>query len=178
MNCYFKPLPIAIAVFLFFSTFEAVKLSAEEQSVTPEEINTDSIDGVIVPQASGRNFYYNNRIKGYFTPSQEDILKAESKLIDYIQETTSPGLDYPLIPDLSQKLANYKRQYVGIILEDGNKIWLNFFCDPHNDGWKYGVISVIGGGGCYFNVLYDIKSEEFSHLLINGLPQGISSRRR
>jgi len=144
-------------------------LFAGKETYDFEEIKTETIDGVIVPQDRAVSFFYGNKVKGYFTPLREDILKAESKVFDYIRDNTPQALGYPYAPDIDKKLANYKRQYVGVIFKDKRKIWINFFCNYGNDSWKNSPLSVIGGGACYFNVLYDIDSGLFSGLSVNGV---------
>jgi len=163
-----KLLIVTLVTFLYFS-FIASLVFAENLIVDFEEVKTKTIDGVIVTQDRAADFFRIRKVQGYFTPSREDVLKAESKVISYIQDTTPQSLDYPFVPDLDKKLRNYKRQYVGVILRGKKKIWLNFFCDAHEDSWKRNPYIIFGGGACFFSVLYDIKSERFSHLVINGL---------
>lgn len=163
------------AINLFFPAFSLAE-TAKRQAYNFEEIKTETIDGVIVPESRAREFYSNNKVQGYFTPSKEDILKAESKVIDYIDDHTPQQVGYPFAPDLDKKLANYKRQYVGVILKNGKrKIWLNFFCNAGNDSWKSNPLSVMGGGACYFNLLYDIDTGVYSGLRINGVNVRIQS---
>lgn len=141
------------------------------------EIKTETIDGIIVPKYMAGNFYYRGA-EDYFTPSREDVLQAESKVIGYIKDNSPQMRGYPFDPDLSQGLANYKRQYVGVILKAKRKIWLNFFCNTDIYDWKREPYVVFGGGACYFNLLYDVASGEFSDLWINGLNSGKRRERR
>lgn len=160
-------------IFLFIFLCFCVKLDAglaeQQQPYAFEEIITETVHGVIVPKERAREFYYGNKINGYFTPLREDVLKAEAGVVDYIDDHTPQVKGYPFVPDLDQKLANYKRQYAGAVMSGKRKIWMNFFCRTINDGWKRKLFKVFGGGACYFNVLYDIDSGTFSELWINGL---------
>ena len=160
---------VFILLFSLLLSLGQGKSFAQQQAESFEEIKTETIDGVIVPEHRARDFYFGNKVKGYFTPPREDILRAEAKVIDYIEDNTPQARGYPFAPDLDKKLANYKRQYVGIVLDAKRKIWFNFFCNAGNDSWKRNPYSVIGGGACYFNLLYDVDSETFSDLWINGL---------
>jgi hypothetical protein len=141
----------------------------QQQSYAFEEIKAETIDGVIVTKDRAREFYYSSKLQGYFTPSKQDVLKAEGAVIDYIEDHTPQFKGYPYVPDLDYKLANYKRQYVGLVIDGKRKIRLNFFCRTHNIDWKRYPVGVLGGGGCYFNVQYDIDSGTFSELWTNGL---------
>ena len=151
----------------FFVWRQSVR--AQEHFGSFDEIQTETIDGVIVPQDKARDFYGSSSVTAYFTPSRDDVLAAESQLQEYLEEKTPQSLGFPFVPDLGQDLANYKRQYVGIILNGKKKIWLNFFCNALNANWRQMPYSVLGGGGCYFNLLYDIESGAFSDLWVNGL---------
>lgn len=161
-----------ITLFLIFLCLFWKIAAGEVQQRQPyafEEIKTETIDGVIVPEDRAREFYYSNKVQSYFTPLEDDVLKAESRVINYIDDHTPQFKGYPFVPDLEQKLANYKRQYVGLIMSGRKKIWLNFFCRTNNIDWKRYSFRVFGAGACYFNVLYDIDSAAFSELWINGL---------
>jgi hypothetical protein len=170
----YRKLTVTVLFVLFFllllCNLGHTRSFAGEKTYDFEEIKNETIDGVIVPQERAIGFYSGNKIKGYFTPLKEDILKAESKILDYIRGNTPQARGYPYAPDIDKKLANYKRQYVGAIFKDNKrKIWINFFCNSGNDSWKSSPFSVIGGGACYFNVLYDIDSGLYSNLRINGV---------
>ena len=68
------------------------------------------------------------------------------------------------------KLDGYKRQYVPIINEKGEKeVWINFFCDDFGtDNWKTEIVLVEDGGNCYYNIKINLKTKEHSELGING----------
>ena len=154
---------------ILLAIFSWLIINAGGATAFAQEVKTDTIDGVIVPQEEAGRYFSGNKVQGYFTPSKEDVLVAESRIIDYIEDHTPQALGSLYSPDVDQKLANYKRQYVGVILDGRKKIWMNFFCYTLNTDWKHNPYVVFGGGGCYFNVLYDIEKKEFSHLTINGL---------
>ncbi|GEM_PF-3272289 len=143
--------------------------NAEQPPYAFEEVRTGTSDGVIVPRDRAGEFYYGSKAQGYFTPLKKDVLKAEGAVVDYIEGHTPQFKGYPYVPDLDKNLADYKRQYVGVVIEGKRKIWLNFFCRTDSIDWKRYPYRVFGGGGCYFHVLYDIDSAAFSELWINGL---------
>lgn len=68
------------------------------------------------------------------------------------------------------KIDGFKRQYVPIINEQGEKeIWINFFCDDWgNEDWKNELMEVDDGGNCYFNLKVNITKKSYSELYING----------
>lgn len=68
------------------------------------------------------------------------------------------------------RTEGYKRQYVPIINSKGQKeIWINFFCgDDFKDSWRKGVVWVLDGGNCYFNLKINLATKTYSELMING----------
>ena len=68
------------------------------------------------------------------------------------------------------KLDDFKRQFVPVINEEGQKeVWINFFCDDWgNENWKTDIMIVQDGGNCYFNIKVNLETKTYSELRING----------
>jgi hypothetical protein len=66
-------------------------------------------------------------------------------------------------------LARYKRQYIPVINEKGEKeVWVNCFCDnPPN--WKNEIEQVMDGGNCFFNVKINLTKKKYYDLMVNGV---------
>lgn len=143
-----------------------------------EEVITDSVDGVIITQSAAKYYYHPDYKKtnenGYFTPTKDEVLKAERKLVEYLDQY-KPANTFDVSP-LSKDLVKYKRYYVGVILEGEKKIWLKFVYYDETfkhymemSDWKHALpIEVDGGGNHYFRVLYDIKSDRIVNFNMNG----------
>jgi len=69
------------------------------------------------------------------------------------------------------KLDGYKRQYVAILNEKGEKeVWINFFCqDFEFDKWQTEIPLVDDGGSCFFNIKVNLKTKSFKDLRINSI---------
>jgi len=69
------------------------------------------------------------------------------------------------------ELDGYKRQYVAILNEKGEKeVWINFFCqDFEFDKWRTEIPLVDDGGKCFFNIKINLKTESFKDLRINSI---------
>ena len=76
-------------------------------------------------------------------------------------------------------LMNYKRQYLPVLNDNGEKIvWINCFCVsgsnlPHfssnnPDKWNEEIIIVKDGGNCYFSVFLNLTTQRFEKLMVNG----------
>ena len=66
-----------------------------------------------------------------------------------------------------KNLAGYTRQYIPVINKTGEKlVWVNYFCDVHNN-WKKEIAIVFDGGNCYFNVFVNITKGTFEKFSVN-----------
>ena len=153
--------PFLIAIFVSF-------IAVAQTYIEYTPVNIDGIEGVIVPAEAG--FYMpiseeDDNVSGYWTIENIDLLAIENKFENHLKS----NLNNPLW----QKFRAYKRQYVGIVVEDKKRIFINFFCDPFefpdsDVSWKNQPLVILDGGDCYFQVQYDLNSKEFMHLYING----------
>jgi hypothetical protein len=68
-------------------------------------------------------------------------------------------------------LEDYKRQYVAIINENGEKeVWVNCFHNEYkNSDWKKEIIQYYDGGNKFFNVKINLTKSEYYGLWINGI---------
>ena len=64
----------------------------------------------------------------------------------------------------------YLRQYVGVIVSGRKLVYVNAFCRliPPPPDWRDHLHAVMDGGSCYWQVLFDPGSQEFSRLTVNG----------
>jgi hypothetical protein len=65
-------------------------------------------------------------------------------------------------------VAGYKRQYVGLLKNKQRLIWGKFFCSALGTNWRREPIDVDDGGDCYFQVLFNVDTGQFSELMVNG----------
>ncbi len=67
------------------------------------------------------------------------------------------------------ELDDYKRQYVPVINDKGEKeVWVNCFCDTWDSDWKNEIMEVEDGGNCYFNLIINLTKEKHYDLMVNG----------
>ena len=108
-----------------------------------------------------------------FTPQQEDILKAEEILNEQLANLNRDLLNQTgSCPIIHKKLSKYKRQYIGIITENGDKVvWINFVWKKDKGVLKkYGneIIIIIDGCSYYWNVKVNLTKGKLFDLNING----------
>jgi hypothetical protein len=103
----------------------------------------------------------------YWTITNVDFENLENRLEYYLRNKAD--LQYYFATDLPDKFREYRRQYVGEIVEGKKVIFINFFCVCYGlDYWKRDLVRVWDGGDCFFPIIYNIKTKEFSDLWING----------
>ena len=104
--------------------------------------------------------------------SKKELNEIETILQDAI---TSHNLRYDVgsndYKHWALELDRYKRQYVPVINQKGEKvIWINFFCDDYfyKLNWREEIPIVADGGNCYFNIKINLTTKKYSDLQING----------
>jgi hypothetical protein len=122
--------------------------------------------GVIVRGADASDFAQaltgQAGIQGW-EPTPDDINKLESELPAFLKTASNAA------PDLWIRIANYYRQYAGVIDSDGRQtIFVNAFCDTVTSEWQTDPVLVLDGGDCFFTVTYVVESGTFTRLMING----------
>ncbi|MDO7845959.1 hypothetical protein Q5H92_06295 [Hymenobacter sp. M29] len=85
--------------------------------------------------------------------NNEELSKVEMVLIRAAQEN---------------KLKVYKRQYVCVIDQHGDKlVWVNCFCHAFND-WRNSIQMVMDGGDCFYSLIINLSTGKYTGLIVNG----------
>jgi hypothetical protein len=116
---------------------------------------------------SGVEFEFSDPpVLDYWTPEQAQVRELEAGLVPFLEsEIAADDFRYGFWEDLE----NYKRQFFGVTFERGTPlIYANYFCVDDFDYWRTGHVMVMDGGECFFQVLYNPATGEFSSLRING----------
>lgn len=107
-----------------------------------------------------------NEPTDYWTPAEKQILIIESKTPSFLRETSNAFVFSE--PPPWERLDEYKRQYIGIIIAERKIIYANFFCNSFETDWRKEFVFVLDGGNCFFQFMYDLNTGEFFNLQING----------
>jgi hypothetical protein len=138
----------------------------EDQPLTWTPVSGAGYDGVIVDALTAADFarwLTGQETIGSWEPSPENIAALEAALPTFL--ATAPQAT----DRLRQDLANYKRQYAGIVDSDNRQVILvNAFCDTVGIDWQSQPVIVEDGGDCFFQVTYDPLAGTFSGLSVNG----------
>lgn len=115
-------------------------------------------------QGIGSWFAGNDTLE-YWTPAEEDILALESRLASFLQENPDRFSSHKM--PVWERLDEYNRQYIGIVLDGKQVIYANYFCDSVGD-WQKEFVFVADGGDCFFQFQYDVDLAEYFDLQVNG----------
>jgi hypothetical protein len=124
------------------------------------KVKTDKIEGIICANVSDWKLMVT--AKEIWTPTREEVLKAEEKVEDHLKNNP---LSYAA--DLWRQLPDYKRQYVGIIVGGHKRIFCNFFCWTERPLTEKPVF-VLDGGECFFRIEYDLEDKKCYNFNANG----------
>jgi len=157
------------ALVLFLITLMSIFTAA--CSPTPAQ-NVESEKWVIfsAEQASeqriGEWLVAGDKAVDYWTPSEKDVILLENSLPAFLQKNS----DRFYTPDAPvwERLDEYNRQYIGMILNDSKVIYANYFCNNFNTDWRKDFVFVLDGGACYFQFNYDADTGIFFDLMVNG----------
>ena len=100
---------------------------------------------------------------------KESIEEYNPKQEKRFAEITSKHPEYELEKkNFVISLERYKRQYIAIINEKGEKeVWVNCFCDEKKY-WKKDIVFVDDGGNCFFSLKINITKRKYYELQVNG----------
>lgn len=130
---------------------------------TAENFKTKKFDVAIFPENLKINYIHQKR----FTPSHEEILKAEKALNTNLKKIYKSSNK----PVIYRNLKNYKRQYVGCYDENGKKyLFINAFwiIKGEFNYWLNNLVQVDDGGNGFWNIKYYIDEDSLSDISING----------
>lgn len=138
--------------------------------------SAQSIQGerwVIFPGEQAReqsigDFFLANAQVEYWTPSEDNVLTLEEGLVTYLQNYPDDRFSSQQAP-IWERLGQYNRQYIGIVLDEEQVIYANYFCESLAIDWRTEFVFVLDGGDCFFQFKYDVNSEEFFDLQVNGI---------
>lgn len=118
-------------------------------------------------QGIGGWFVANGQTAEYWTPAENEVLTLEKGLGTYLQNNPDDRFGNQEAP-IWERLDQYNRQYIGIMLDGKQIIYANYFCHSLETDWRKNFVFVLNGGDCFFQFKYDVNSAEFFDLLING----------
>lgn len=139
--------------------------SAGTPAVAYIPVSAEAFEGAIVPKERASSFSipgaaWRDRVE-YWTPGADDVLRLERGVKKYLKRVARKETPW-------DSLRDYRRQYVGYVIDGRKRVYCNFFCDPQAHDWRNAPVQVSDGGPCYFHVDYDMESGRFLSWTVNG----------
>jgi len=98
------------------------------------------------------------------TLNQDELLQIEKMIVQIIQDHNKKNKHYTI------DISKYKRQYIAALTPTGEKIvWVNCFCDSLGTDWHKEMLIVEDVGKCFFNLILNLKKNNFYNFFINGI---------
>jgi|JI6StandDraft_1071083.scaffolds.fasta_scaffold451940_1 hypothetical protein len=156
----------SILIILF--TLLITNIFGQSENIIADHYKTRKFNVAIFPETSF------DLISGKrFTPSRVEIDKAENTLKQKLKKLNSNLTNQSSTPIIHRKLRKYKRQYFGYYENNSKILLINFFWEKrnqrdNNEQWLKERIQVNDGGSYYWEIKYNIDTDEFFALEING----------
>jgi hypothetical protein len=146
--------------------------------VTPERpentlIETPAYTGVIVSEAGVAEFSYifDQDSATFWEPSVDDISRSEECVRRFLASVQDDPNAYQKedAAFILENLENYRRQYVGIVVDGEKRIWVNsFLADDSFPDWQRIPVDVDGGGNHYWQLEYLLAKDECTNFHVHG----------
>ncbi len=136
-------------------------------ALAPVLVAADTYEGVIFPPEVSARVAPGKADAGWM-PTEADIAALEDGLITFLQESGDVAPLESDDPPLWQRVPAYKRQYFGIEQAGKRLIYVEFFCKTSGLDWRSVPLEVSDGGDCYFQTTYDVDTDSFLSISING----------
>lgn len=104
----------------------------------------------------------------FWTPTEKDIAPLEISFRMLAAKTPVPHASSGSAPD---NIANYYRQYIGIIQGGKKMIYINAFratMEKNFPYWRKQPVFVMDGGNGFYHVTYDVEAHRFGKVQFNG----------
>ena len=67
------------------------------------------------------------------------------------------------------RLRRYKRQYIAVINDKGEKeLYINCLCNVDERNWRKNLCITMDGGNCYFHLKINLKTKKYYEFSVNG----------
>jgi len=158
---------LSFGIFMMLIVSATYCFAQEKPSTSVDHYKTNRFDIAIFPPAKA--FLISRPL---FTPSREEVNKAETALDRQLKELNSKLFNQVTTPIIHKHLKKYKRQYFGYIDENNDRIlFINCFWGKeimHEKEWLKQRIMVNDGGSYYWSIKYNIKTDKLFELYVNG----------
>lgn len=157
---------ISLFALLFIFLFQTGWSQERGDEPLAEHYKTAVFDAAIFPETYSE-FLPQDR----FTPSKEQVDKAEEALRAQLKELNKHRPNQSSSPVIHKNLHKYRRQYFGAVDKNGKRyLLINAFWkeEDSDENWLNGQVMVLDGGSYYWQVKYYLEEDKLDDLMVNG----------
>jgi hypothetical protein len=131
-------------------------------------VDTPDYKGAIVPAEEALRHRSLSNYKDFWTPTPEDVARAESKIAAFINDSKSSYAG-----EIRRKLKRFRRQYVGYTADGERRIFCSFLPGVREEqdpfvGIRRSFIKVYDGGPSFWEIHYRIDKDECDKFHVDG----------
>jgi hypothetical protein len=169
--------PLIAAVLVALPLIACTGPATPTSDMGPENvlIETSEYTGVIFSkeEASQWSFLFDEATTELWRPSVSDVSRTEECIRRFLVSAPSdPNLAAYEKEDAAfvlENLAEYRRQYVGLIVEGEKRIWCNAFSpDESFPDWELDPVYVLDGGRDFWEIEYILDKDECVRFHVHG----------
>jgi hypothetical protein len=138
-------------------------------------IETAEYTGVIISDVGASKFSYlfDESSNEFWEPSIDDVSSTEKCIRQYLvsveQEPKLDAYQKEKVAFILENLAQYRRQYVGIVVDGKRRIWVNsFFVDDSFPNWDRVPVDVEDGGRYFWQIEYLLLEDDCINFYVHG----------
>lgn len=163
----FKPILTSFLILFLSSCLQNKSKGKIDNSNAGQEIESVETDFTIIEFDPEWYWIYKNVSPSMLSDSE---IQQVEKILQTVVEENNASRKERTESRFSIKLEGYKKQYVAVINQKGEKeVWANMFCsDFEAEYWEVGIVDVDDGGNCFWNVKINLATGEYYELSING----------
>lgn len=166
-----------IALCLFTALAHIFPPLAVGSPATFEVVISPGVEGAIIPEASVPPGLPTPAYPGAsWTPARSDVQLLETRLPEFLRRAAqqvppSAGLGLAPTPrqigDLSARLRQFRRQYIGVTTEGRRRVRVSAFPVSGFPDWRERLVTVLGGGCSFWRAEFDVETAQFVGLGCN-----------
>lgn len=132
-------------------------------------VETPGYTGVIVSEegASAFRYLFDQASTTFWEPSSDDIAEAENCIRQFLV-SAQDGYQQESVAFILENLGQYRRQYVGIVVDGEKRIWCNLFFSDSFPNWQRVPVDVDDGGRHFWQIEYILSKDECINFYLHG----------
>ncbi|MEP7015057.1 MAG: hypothetical protein ABI925_06435 [Verrucomicrobiota bacterium] len=162
--------------------FPTTKSVGIEGVIIPADIAREWGDSIGLGRGAGHGIQdiLGVHAQSYWTPSPPEVERVETRLrevlenaakdpatLEFAPATTSPKYVSAQIAQILSHYGEYRRQYIGLVIDGKRHIYINSFRSSDATDYKKQFIFVPDGGFWFWHIVYSKEDNRFHHLAIS-----------